>query len=263
MIGNGKKLGTISSLIGRKWNLTFKKGSTAHHIAGDTAYDIVGSTDSHITGSFDSSITGSTDTSGSGSTDIDTDSGPRQRSQLILHTDHTIVIIYGSCSLKATSWLHPSSRVATRILALYRSGSSSLTTVGLRSHRMSVIYGGKSFRNINEAPVEGGRGLGSGKAYRWFYILCRSSVEEEQADLTDRFSKSRHLEALHNIRLRIRRDTTGTPMPNDLQLISTISGGLSRDWLYGAGSEAAHLRAENSRAAVRFPLAIWKWSRGS
>ncbi|KAI5657096.1 hypothetical protein M9H77_25889 [Catharanthus roseus] len=35
---------------------------------------------------------------------------------------------------------------------------------------------------------------------------------------------------------------------------ATISGGLSRDWLYGAGSEAAHLRVEKSRVAVGLPL---------
>ncbi|KAI5654344.1 hypothetical protein M9H77_31531 [Catharanthus roseus] len=43
------------------------------------------------------------------------------------------------------------------------------------------------------------------------------------------------------------------PMPNDLQLMATISGGLSHSQLYGDGSEAAHLKAESSRAAVGLP----------
>ncbi|KAI5662780.1 hypothetical protein M9H77_22103 [Catharanthus roseus] len=45
----------------------------------------------------------------------------------------------------------------------------------------------------------------------------------------------------------------GAPMPDNLQLMAIISGGLSRDLLYVAGSEAAHLRAESSRAAAGLP----------
>ncbi|KAI5677828.1 hypothetical protein M9H77_08778 [Catharanthus roseus] len=42
-------------------------------------------------------------------------------------------------------------------------------------------------------------------------------------------------------------------MPNDLQLMSIISGGLSCGQLYGAGLEAVHLRAKSSRAAAGLP----------
>ncbi|KAI5656458.1 hypothetical protein M9H77_25251 [Catharanthus roseus] len=42
-------------------------------------------------------------------------------------------------------------------------------------------------------------------------------------------------------------------MPNDLQLMATISGELSWGQLYGAGSEVAHLRAESSGAAAGLP----------
>ncbi|KAI5678390.1 hypothetical protein M9H77_09340 [Catharanthus roseus] len=118
-------------------------------------------------------------------------------------------------------------------------------------------------------------GSGSGEGHKWFYFLHRASVEG-QADLTERFSKSRHLEELHMHQIRdkkgqltfhiineILRDSTegrggscsmGALMPNDLQLMATISGGLSRGQLYGAGTETAYLRAESSRAAASYLL---------
>ncbi|KAI5670602.1 hypothetical protein M9H77_10966 [Catharanthus roseus] len=46
---------------------------------------------------------------------------------------------------------------------------------------------------------------------------------------------------------------TGAPLPDDLQLMATVSGGLDRSRLYGAGSKTAHLRAKNSQAAARLP----------
>ncbi|KAI5678271.1 hypothetical protein M9H77_09221 [Catharanthus roseus] len=46
---------------------------------------------------------------------------------------------------------------------------------------------------------------------------------------------------------------TGAPMPDDFQLMAIIFGGLSRSHLYGAGSEAAHLRADSNRAAAGLP----------
>ncbi|KAI5667812.1 hypothetical protein M9H77_17665 [Catharanthus roseus] len=81
-----------------------------------------------------------------------------------------------------------------------------------------------------------------------------------QTDLIERFSKSRHLEELHKHQTRDKKGqytkfhearqkaeeeaaTTGTPMPHDLQLMATISTGLSHGWLYKADSKAAHLRA--------------------
>ncbi|KAI5677670.1 hypothetical protein M9H77_08620 [Catharanthus roseus] len=111
-------------------------------------------------------------------------------------------------------------------------------------------------------------GSGSGEIHRWFYILHRALGEE---DLTERFSKSRHLEELHKHQTGNKKGqyvdfhseefwkaeekvaATGAPMPRDLQLMSTISGGLSRGSLYGAGSEAAHLRAESSQTAAGLP----------
>ncbi|KAI5662565.1 hypothetical protein M9H77_21888 [Catharanthus roseus] len=46
---------------------------------------------------------------------------------------------------------------------------------------------------------------------------------------------------------------TGILLPDDLQLMVTISGALDRSRLYGAPSKAAHLRAKNSWAAARLP----------
>ncbi|KAI5674073.1 hypothetical protein M9H77_14437 [Catharanthus roseus] len=53
----------------------------------------------------------------------------------------------------------------------------------------------------------------------------------------------------------------GTPMPDDLQLMATISGGLSRVELYRADSKAAHLRAESNRAAADCHFVVWKRKR--
>ncbi|KAI5682908.1 hypothetical protein M9H77_04136 [Catharanthus roseus] len=96
---------------------------------------------------------------------------------------------------------------------------------------------------------------------------ARTVRKRPQADLIERFSKSRHLEELYKYQTGDKKgqyvDTfseefsvtaaTGAPMPNDLQLMATIFGGLSHDRLYGAGSEAAHLRAESSQAEARLP----------
>ncbi|KAI5681984.1 hypothetical protein M9H77_03212 [Catharanthus roseus] len=46
---------------------------------------------------------------------------------------------------------------------------------------------------------------------------------------------------------------TGTAMLDELQLMATIASEVSCDWLFGTGSEAAHFRAENSRAAAGLP----------
>ncbi|KAI5661701.1 hypothetical protein M9H77_21024 [Catharanthus roseus] len=95
-----------------------------------------------------------------------------------------------------------------------------------------------------------------------------------QADLTERFSKSRHLEELHKhqsgnkkrqymdfqskeflARQKAEKEaaTTCTSMPDDLQLMATISSRLSRDWLYEPSSEVAHLRSESSQTTIELP----------
>ncbi|KAI5672460.1 hypothetical protein M9H77_12824 [Catharanthus roseus] len=102
---------------------------------------------------------------------------------------------------------------------------------------------------------------------------------KRQADLTERFSKSRHLEELHKYQTWDKKEqyvdtfseefwakfhkaqqkaeeeatATGAPMPDDLQLMATTPGGLIRGQLYGAGSQATHLRVENSRAVTELP----------
>ncbi|KAI5667284.1 hypothetical protein M9H77_17137 [Catharanthus roseus] len=47
---------------------------------------------------------------------------------------------------------------------------------------------------------------------------------------------------------------TTAPLPDDLRLMATVSGGLDRSRSYGVGSEEAHLRAESSLAAAGLPL---------
>ncbi|KAI5666394.1 hypothetical protein M9H77_16247 [Catharanthus roseus] len=126
-------------------------------------------------------------------------------------------------------------------------------------------------RNRNEGPGEGSR-----EAHGWFYLLHRAS----QGNLTERFSKRRHLEELYNHQTGAKKGqytkfykarqkaeeeatATGAPIPDDLQLMATISGGLSHDRLYGACSDVAHLRTEAVGPQLDCHLVVWKRCRGS
>ncbi|KAI5649639.1 hypothetical protein M9H77_35644 [Catharanthus roseus] len=117
-------------------------------------------------------------------------------------------------------------------------------------------------RNINEGPG----GWGAGK-----HIDARGLIE--------RFSKSKHLEELHKYQNGDKKEqymdflseefwskfheaqqrveeeiaATGIAMPDEVQLMATIVGGLSLSQLYGAGWEEAYLRAKSSRVAAGLP----------
>ncbi|KAI5666629.1 hypothetical protein M9H77_16482 [Catharanthus roseus] len=118
--------------------------------------------------------------------------------------------------------------------------------------------------------------------------MVDSLLHFNQADLIERFSKSRHLEELHKLaedkkmqymdifsekfwtkfheapkKAEEEAAATSIPIPDDLQLMAIISGGLSRDRLYGAGSNAAHIRAESSGAAAGLPPCCLKAGRAS
>ncbi|KAI5674307.1 hypothetical protein M9H77_14671 [Catharanthus roseus] len=56
----------------------------------------------------------------------------------------------------------------------------------------------------------------------------------------------------HEFRRKAEEDVeaSGTAMPNDLQLIAIVAGGMSRTCLYEVGSKATHLIVESSRAAT-------------
>ncbi|KAI5650024.1 hypothetical protein M9H77_36029 [Catharanthus roseus] len=122
-----------------------------------------------------------------------------------------------------------------------RSSPTSLTTLSLRSRRRSKICGGESFRK-NGNP-----------------FVCVL----QQKDLTERFTQSKYLEELHKhqkgekkeeeyVQRKAEEDAeaSDTPMPDDLQLMAIITGGVSHSHLYGAGSEEDHFIVESSRAAA-------------
>ncbi|KAI5681612.1 hypothetical protein M9H77_02840 [Catharanthus roseus] len=101
-----------------------------------------------------------------------------------------------------------------------------------------------------------------------------------QKDLTERFSCSKYLEELHmhqkgekkgervdfrstqfwkkfhEVRRKAEEDVevSGTPMPDDLQLMTIVAGGVNRSRLYGAGLEVAQFKAESSRTVVGLVL---------
>ncbi|KAI5680814.1 hypothetical protein M9H77_02041 [Catharanthus roseus] len=103
-------------------------------------------------------------------------------------------------------------------------------------------------------------GLRSGEAHMWFYILHKISVEE--ANLTERFSKSKQLEELHKhqtgdkkgqymdfqskeFKAEEETTATGADMPNELHHMATIAGGLS----HGRGADDLR-RAESVVSSV-------------
>ncbi|KAI5667514.1 hypothetical protein M9H77_17367 [Catharanthus roseus] len=85
-------------------------------------------------------------------------------------------------------------------------------------------------------------------------------------DLTERFSRSKYLEELHKHQKADKKGeyekfhevrkaeedakASSTPMPDGLQLMPIVVGRVSRDHLYGAGSEAVNFIVESSRAVV-------------
>ncbi|KAI5648341.1 hypothetical protein M9H77_34346 [Catharanthus roseus] len=90
---------------------------------------------------------------------------------------------------------------------------------------------------------------------------------KRKTDLMERLSKSRHLEELHKHQSG---DKKGQYVDfhseefwarfhevrqkgEEEALLAIVSGGLDRSRLYGVGSEAAHLRAESSRAIAGLP----------
>ncbi|KAI5675910.1 hypothetical protein M9H77_06860 [Catharanthus roseus] len=115
----------------------------------------------------------------------------------------------------------------------------------------------KAFCKRNKRNMNAGRG-------GW-------GARKQIVDSTERFSKSRHLEELHKYKSGDKKGqyvdfyseefwkakeeatATGVPLPNDLQLMATISSGLNRDWSYRASSEVAHLKTERSQATARLP----------
>ncbi|KAI5675628.1 hypothetical protein M9H77_06578 [Catharanthus roseus] len=157
--------------------------------------------------------------------------------------------------------LHQSSRSATHILAIlherfispYHRWSEVLSDVRDMWWRVFHVKVGDQMRDF----------------------LNVLGADDKQTDLMEWFSKSRHLEELHKHQSGDKKgqyvdflseefwmsfgyakeEATAMSilLPDDLQLMATVSGGLDLDQLYGAGSEAAHLRVERSRAAARLP----------
>ncbi|KAI5662857.1 hypothetical protein M9H77_22180 [Catharanthus roseus] len=198
--------------------------------------------------------------------------GQFHSSRFIFCTDHTAVIIYGSiygsCSLEAAlgdthqllllniDSLHPSSRAATHILVILQEWFTN------------------SYHHWFEVPSDV-RDMWWGEFQK--RCVCNFSLsmtkmryawEVKQVDLTERFSKSRHLEELHKhqgmdkkrkrfheARQKAEEEvaTKVVLFSDDFELMATVSGGLDRGQLYKIGSKAAHLRAESSRGTLGLP----------
>ncbi|KAI5682962.1 hypothetical protein M9H77_04190 [Catharanthus roseus] len=217
-----------------------KKDSPPPDTVGVTTSDTAGSTDSKTAGSIDSGTRGSTDTY-----------------YILLH--EPLPISQLSC----------------------RSGSSGLTIVGLRSCQMSSdMRMGPDITHHQDEACKGDQGQRPDKRFAWGSSSREKEArldfgdvlgaDDEQADLTERFSKSKHLEELHKHQKENKKGqyskfhearqrpeekaaAMGAAMPDELLLMATIAGGLNPNWLFGAGSEAVHLKAESSRTTVGLP----------
>ncbi|KAI5668807.1 hypothetical protein M9H77_18660 [Catharanthus roseus] len=127
------------------------------------------------------------------------------------------------------------------------------TVHGVRSLRRFMICGEESFRK----DVYG----------TWPYLSQRSGMFErtgQQAILIEKFLKSKELEELHKYQLgekgvcerfheakwkfEEKATVMGTTVLDDLALMVIVVRGVRQGCVYGAGSEAIHLRAESSRA---------------
>ncbi|KAI5677671.1 hypothetical protein M9H77_08621 [Catharanthus roseus] len=155
-----------------------------------------------------------------------TDTGTRQfhGSRFIFRTDHTTVIIYGSfyrsCGLEAALQLYSSLRVATHISTILQ---EQFTNPYHRWSKTSSDFRNNWWGEFQKRCVYDPSLSMAKMMHAW---------EVKQTDLTKRFSKSRHLEELHKHQNEDKKGYRG---------------------LHGASSEAAHLRAESSRAAAELP----------
>ncbi|KAI5666641.1 hypothetical protein M9H77_16494 [Catharanthus roseus] len=194
-----------------------------------------------------------------------------------------------SSSTNPTAWKSPPTD-ALQLLTLnvYQSGSPALNTVGLRFRRMSITCDGESFRFLStKLFVNGIKGIGIRDGARGERKHTDGSISfiehqfKRQVDLIERFSKSRYLEDLYKHQTRDKKGqcvdfhseefwkaeeetaAIDAPIPDDFQLMATISGRLSRRRLYQ--TVWRHLISEPRAVAPQLDChpAIWKRHRGS
>ncbi|KAI5672160.1 hypothetical protein M9H77_12524 [Catharanthus roseus] len=104
------------------------------------------------------------------------------------------------------------------------------------------------------------------------FISFTKSLVKKQAVLAERFSRSKELEELHKDRkeekkrgkkfYKIKKKAkeevavTVTTIPDDLHLMTIAAGGMTRSNLYGASSEATHLRVKSNHTPSCRGLAL-------
>ncbi|KAI5663950.1 hypothetical protein M9H77_23273 [Catharanthus roseus] len=151
---------------------------------------------------------------------------------------------HDSSRTEETIRLQPSSRAATYIKAVFQEWFNG------------------PYHTWNR--TQGQRGWGAEK-HKGGSISFTETIVKWQKDLIERFSWSKYLKELHKHQKERRRgkkfhevrrkaeedaEASGTPMPDDLQLMAIIAGGVNRGHLYRAGSKAVHFIDESSRAAA-------------
>ncbi|KAI5681352.1 hypothetical protein M9H77_02579 [Catharanthus roseus] len=235
-----------------RWPEDVRERSTTPETIGATVSNTTGSTASDTVGSNYSNTARSTETYTSGSIDIDTARGTSRRSRFIFH----YILLREP---------PPTSQLSCR------SCSPSLTTMRMG---LDITY------HQDEACM-GSQGQWLDKRFDW---RCLGSEEEARLESKDvlgandeilgEFYKSKHLEELHKPQKGGKKgqyidfqskefwitskadeeaSATSAAKSNEFQLMTYIASGLSRDQLYTAGLEAAHLKAESSQATIGLP----------
>ncbi|KAI5659131.1 hypothetical protein M9H77_27924 [Catharanthus roseus] len=235
-IGSSRGAGTTHHGVGPM--RMGEKGSRALHTAGFIAFYTDGSTESRTVGSIDSSAAGTpiqTQVPATQTQVPDSSTSPDSSSASTIQPSLSMAL-----STDPTAWKPPPGNTrqlltlnVNRYLARVVHGPYH---VGLRSHRLSVTCGGKSFRCVWDSSLS--------------MTNMRHAWEVKQEDLTEKFSKSRHLEELHKHQSRDKKGqyvdfhsekfwkaeeeaaATGIPLLDDLQLMAGVFGGLDRSRFY-------------------------------
>ncbi|KAI5677669.1 hypothetical protein M9H77_08619 [Catharanthus roseus] len=132
---------------------------------------------------------------------------------------------------------------------LYLSGSTSLTTLGLRSCRLSEISGGETFRERTRGRRRLMRSIGPRCGIIRISLRIKPSPNRIRGiELRD--GEDGEPGSTWVVRRKAEEDAEalGIAMLDDLQLIAIVASGTSRGCLYRADSKAAHRIADRSQA---------------
>ncbi|KAI5668390.1 hypothetical protein M9H77_18243 [Catharanthus roseus] len=153
---------------------------------------------------------------------IDTGTEQFHDSRFIFRNDHKAIIIYGSFYGSYESCVLEAVPEKMHIGPEFIHDQDEACMGGQGHNRMKDLFG--NARGARKRPVWIPEMYRSEEAHKWFYILRRASVEEEE--FWRRFHEARQ-------KAEEKATAMGIPLRDDLQLMATVSGRLDRSRLYG------------------------------